>query len=447
MELRICDECVDECHLKALIANSKVIANACTYCGKQKATISIDELAKNADEMIDAFYEPVPEPEYSVFDNTQEGESLIDVLQSEIGLSDKAAIDLANALGSSWFDYESMQNKNGEDPHFFPRHSFEEPLSQSWQEMERSLRQEARLVNPTVARVLEEVFGEIHADFADDGSRVITEIPLNTIFYRARVFQTIDSLETALVHPERNIGPPPTGVATAGRMNSRGVSVFYGSTANGVAVAEVRPPVGSHVAVGAFRSLRALRLLDVERLGSKAVQGSSFDPETTRQLRRRDFLAVLTRRMVMPVMPELEAEGYLTTQAIADYLATNAKLNLDGILFPSAQTDGQKGQNVILFNRASKVLRSEAKYAAGSHAYVLQTDSDGTRFEPEIWTNEDDTTPTTTPPPWFAMEHRQEPTLELDRNVIEIFEIKGVVYNTFSHQVKNTLVPSRSAKT
>ena len=41
--------------------------------------------------------------------------------------------------------------------------------------------------------------------------------------------------------------------------------------------------------------------------------------------------------MTLPVMPNDEPFGYLATQAIADFLATEANPPLDGILYPSVQ--------------------------------------------------------------------------------------------------------------
>jgi len=49
-------------------------------------------------------------------------------------------------------------------------------------------------------------------------------------------------------------------------MNARGVSVFYGAIDPRVALAEVRPPVGSRVAVARFEIIRPLRLLDLNAL-------------------------------------------------------------------------------------------------------------------------------------------------------------------------------------
>jgi hypothetical protein len=65
--------------------------------------------------------------------------------------------------------------------------------------------------------------------------------------------------------------------------------------------------------------------------------------------------------MLMPVMPENADQGYLITQAIADYLATNEALNLDGILFPSVQvpTDASPRLSAILFHKARGVEKTE----------------------------------------------------------------------------------------
>lgn len=64
-------------------------------------------------------------------------------------------------------------------------------------------------------------------------------------------------------------------------MNARGISVFYGATSRKNAISEVRPPVGSYVAVAEFTLLRTVRLLDLSSLKGLAVNRgfSRFDPE------------------------------------------------------------------------------------------------------------------------------------------------------------------------
>lgn len=283
------------------------------------------------------------------------------------------------------------------------------------------------------------------ADFAELGFN-FRRIAVGRYFLQIK-----KAMEIALNHPERHIGPPPSGIGAAGRMNAKGVSVFYGSTEKEISISEVRPPVGCHVVVGAFKLIRKLRLLDLHQLGSITLKPTSspFDPDTEIEASRRDFLETLAQKMVMPVMPELEEQGYLITQAIADFLSTHPELDLDGILFSSAQntTTSQytSGRNVVLFNKASTVLNAEAHSASGTSAHLLEYDEDSPmgRLEPEIWTKECRQNEAASNTPFWYDPNPIKPALKLDRNAIEIYEIKGVDYRTFRHQVKHKIVPEK----
>ena len=171
--------------------------------------------------------------------------------------------------------------------------------------------------------------------------------------------------------PGAEIGPPPSLNATAGRMNSAGIGVFYGATESEVTLAEVRPPVGSKVLVGRFEIVRPLKLLDL--VAMKDISdgpGSLFDEGHRHRLRQLEFLRGLTQRLSKPVMPDDQVLDYLPTQAVADFLATEASPPLDGIIYSSVQigTDARTIYgpppngwrrayrcNVVLFQKAARV--------------------------------------------------------------------------------------------
>ena len=67
------------------------------------------------------------------------------------------------------------------------------------------------------------------------------------------------------------------------------------------------------------------------------------------------FLRFLSQNMTRPVMPDEEALEYLPTQAVADFLATQQKPAIDGIVFPSVQAGGDD-LNVVLFHKAARVI-------------------------------------------------------------------------------------------
>ncbi len=202
--------------------------------------------------------------------------------------------------------------------------------------------------------------------------------------YRARVFQSEDKLKEALCRPDMHLGSPPTRFASPGRMNAHGISVFYGATSASVALAEVRPPVGSKVVVAKFAITRPLRLLDLTALDAVQDGGSIFDPSLKSRLERVAFLRSLGQLMTRAVMPDDEAFDYLPTQAIADFLAAENEPRFDGIIFGSAQS--KKGSNVVLFHKAACVEAMELPKGTEIDVHTGYGTEDG--WETDYWVRE-----------------------------------------------------------
>lgn len=272
-------------------------------------------------------------------------------------------------------------------------------------------------------------------------------LPLDR-FTRAWIFCNDDAVADALSHPEQFLGAPPPGVGGAGRMNAKGVSVFYGATNVQTAIAEVRPPVGSLVVSATFSVTRELRLLNLGALNDIRPDQthSYFQPERMEQGQRCAFLAALREQLLLPVMPEMVEQGYLITQTIADFLPTHPKLNLNGILFPSIQVSqhgrAPAGHNVVLFTKASGVHRCDEIYAAGQVS-LWDSNEDGTFFTPEFWPGEDqprgslDDFNPGIQPKWYP------PALELIRSEISIHQVKGVLFDTKDTEVDYHGDPAR----
>jgi RES domain len=226
-----------------------------------------------------------------------------------------------------------------------------------WRSFENSLKTEARYFSRTAANHLTSIFDGIGELQTRDGRPLVVDAgpatDLHTL-YRARVFQSDDKLEAALGRPDIHLGSPPAHLAAASRMNARGISVFYGTNTPKAAIAEVRPPVGSRIVVAQFEIIRKLRLLDLTGLCDLRVTGRLFDFGLAGRLESALFLRSLSGRVTRPVMPDDEPFEYLATQAIADFLATEASEPIDGIIFPSVQVAGDV-LNVILFHKAARV--------------------------------------------------------------------------------------------
>ncbi len=323
------------------------------------------------------------------YDWDREGEEVMDAIASAADIGEEPAEDIRLNLEERHFDHE--RDKMGEEGPFDKSAHYTEKATDDiefqieWAAFERGMKMEARFFSRAAQSTLSVIFEGLTGLQTREGRPAIVDAgPGRELIglYRARVFQSDVKLEEALKRPDLEIGPPPFIAAAAGRMNARGIWVFYGATSADAALAEVRPPVGSRVVVGRFEIIRPIRLLDVEALREVYVKGSIFDGGHIRQLERAKFLESLSRRMTLPVMPDDEPFEYLVTQAIADYLATEA--NLDGMIYPSAQL-GDANANVVLFHRASSV--EPFRLAEGSEVSVQldhQTE-DGPEIDYRVW--------------------------------------------------------------
>lgn len=344
---RICIECVGEVYLSHEIERTGE-AGTCSYCGETAQSWTIDELADRIETAFEHHYTRTSDQPDSWLDRLladkesdyiwyREGTPVLEAIEIAAEIPQEAAVDVLALLEDKHGDFDSAAM--GEETEFSSDSYYEEkgPSDQTWQmewhHFEQSLKSEARFFSRTAAAHLASIFGDIDKLRTTDGRLLVVDAGPHFALdhlYRARVFQSDGRLKEALCRPDLHIGSPPARLATSGRMNARGISVFYGATDASVAIAEVRPPVGSKAAVARFSIIRPLRLLDLTALGDVHDEGSIFDPSLKSRLERVAFLRSLGWRITRPVMPDDQDFDYLATQAIADFLATENELNRPG---------------------------------------------------------------------------------------------------------------------
>lgn len=439
----ICPVCIKEPVLQIIISQAAKETEPCGYCQSGAPTVEIGVVADLCEKVIDTFYEPSNFTMAVVhFGRDPAGENLEELVEGLTGIPSEAAKDVSAELLECWFDRDSHEHKYGDDPYFVLSEKSDSRLYAEWTEMEVSLRTEARYLNPSASRFMDQLFSDIDSHVADGVGSVLVEVGPGTalpILYRARVFQSEESLKEALQRPERELGAPPPGVGReGGRLNSPGQPAFYGALAEKTAIAEVRPPVGSLVTVAKFTINRPLKLLDLALLERAQIKpdSSKFDPTTIESVHRISMLRELAVRMTTPVMPDSQAHDYLITQVIADYLATRPGISIDGILYPSVQvsnSDRRTSGNVVLFHKAAitERARNEAPTAnAEVREYI--DEAPGSYFSPRIRYIK-----VQKPPSWLKNPGFQpEPTLELVRDGIEIHEITAAKYETSMTRVQ-----------
>ncbi|WP_209833573.1 RES domain-containing protein [Ruegeria sp. HKCCE3926] len=379
----ICHLCIGEIYLSAEIEKTGSIA-LCDYCGEeQEPTIPLEQLADRVEAVFEAHYERTPaEPNWyeeqllkdkeSDFSWWREGQPTIDAIEDVTAVSADVARHLQKILNNRHASIDEYweEAEFDADAHYWDTPADYSDIWEQWREFERELKTETRYFSPHAFGFLKMIFGGLADLTTRDGRPLVVRAgPGHEIseFYRARHFETDEALIQAMKAPDRELAPPPTRFATAGRMNSRGVAAFYGANLPDAALAEVRPPVGSQVLVAKFQLLREVKLLDLSSLPQIGIAGSYFDPDFLPLLKRTKFLGDLAALMSMPVMPNDADLDYLPTQVIADYLSKALDYPLDGILFPSVQTDlkdendDKKPEflNVVLFNKSSRVFKVE----------------------------------------------------------------------------------------
>ena len=232
------------------------------------------------------------------------------------------------------------------------------PERDRWSHVKSILERESRFYNLSVVKELEYVFGtnkDYKKLYRDESVVRKVECGAGYNIFRARHFASPDGARRALLVPERELAGPPHSAAKAGRMNADGISVFYGANDKDVALAEIRPPVGSYVVIARFRvseKKERIKLLDVE--GLREAYGEYIPKGSDKDINAR-FIENFSNQVTTPIVPENESTEYIITQVVSDYLSSRTDIGIDGLIYKSAQSDAKNNNNIVLFHRSSKV--------------------------------------------------------------------------------------------
>ena len=462
----ICTDCIGEACLSALVENEP--EDECTYCGEERPCITMKEFADQIEAAIETHFARTPdEPNgYELmmlkdkeldYDWEREGQQTVYAIMDAAEIRENIAQDAQAILEYRHEDWDSavagMECEFSSDAHYEEIMPNDGGWHEQWDEFERLIKTEARFFSRTAATHLGTLFDKIDELRTRAGRSIVIDAGPGTdieSLYRGRVFQSEPPLIKAMKRPDQELAAPPAWAAGAGRMNARGISIFYGATTPEIVLAEVRPPVGSKVALAHFEIIRPLRLLNLAALAEIHERGSIFDPDYAYRLGRMTFLRTLSFIMARPVMPDDQEMEYLPTQAIADYLSTEGQVPLDGIVFPSVQVGGN-GLNVALFHKASRAEQLDISEGTEINARTYSTYEDGPEPDysvteevpPDPSEEEEDDAPAPTPFD-LAMQDwdevldidSRECTLRIDPASLQVHEVSAVQINTRRYSVR-----------
>jgi hypothetical protein len=318
------------------------------------------------------------------------GEPVGYVIADLLCVDEPIAEAIRSHLADRFYDHEEaemcMESRYDESAQYEEADVDDSEFWNDWRDLVQSLKTHSRFFNSKAKQVFNEIFDGLDELSPTDSHSVFKQAGVGkeiTHLFRARILSR-SQIEEALKFPVQNLGPPPSKLARAGRMNPHGISVFYGATDCETAVAEVRPPVGSDVLVGRFEIIRPIQLLDLEAMQKAYKRGTCFNPTDVHAFKRAKFLRALGAIISRAVLPGDEPFEYLPTQAMAEYLSNREDLELDGILFGSAQTSSN-GQNVVLFHEASRVETQEIAADTETTVRHYEVYDDGYESDFTVW--------------------------------------------------------------
>jgi hypothetical protein len=331
--------------LKGWIETNGVVTK-CGICGSDDRAADIGAFTAHIDSVIRRHYY-----------HDDEGELAAVIIARVAGVSLDVARLVVNmrhrdeAIGQSFYDYGPLSLGG--------RYSLEH--AKLWSRFKEIVKHEARFFGAEARAALDSLLRDIDT-FC--GGAAVRSLTTNDILLRARLARNYDEADQWFKSPASELHAPPKSKAIAGRMNSAGVRVFYGALQERIAVAELRPPIGSHVVVGSFAPTRALRILDLGGLErSPLAYADLFSPHFDTVSSRLTFLQELEQEISLPVQPHDEVLEYVPTQIFAEYV--KIVHNVDGVAYRSAQISrapepGQIAGRALAANERNIVLFGDA---------------------------------------------------------------------------------------
>ena len=268
----ICHACIGDEYLSNEV-ETQGVTNQCGYCGEMRNSLTIGDLADRIHNALQEHYELTPDGPVDWYEHYKASEGEWErrgdpaewVIAEAAGLDEKPAKDVTELL-SAQHGYWAIREEGREDPYGYDatyerREPNDREFLYTWAEFRREIRSRSRFFSTESEGMLNFIFGDLYVHVSIGDRPVVREINPDgedASIWRGRAALSAEELRSILASPSRELGPPPSRLAKAGRMNPQGISVFYGAMDKHTCMAEVRAPVGSGVVVGKFELLRTI---------------------------------------------------------------------------------------------------------------------------------------------------------------------------------------------
>lgn len=347
----VCDRCVDDEHLGQLIA-AHALEKRCSYCGRR----SKKEIAAPVEVLM-------PPIAYALQSNFADpasagvprddgewvtGESITYTRDALERLPLSGHHDLIDDVAGAFNNTAWYPCANG---YWLDDHQHVE-LGYAWEAFVDAVKTRTRYFfqrptpvedefdhrKPLSPEALLRWIGEVARDLV-----LLRSIAAGTPLFRVRLCAPDDKFDTF-----EEMGPPPSNLAGAGRMNPAGISYLYTALDSQTALAEVVPRPPCRAAIATLRLRAEARLLDLTVLPDVPSIYDEARADTREVLL---FLRWFVHAITQPVLKDgREHIDYVPSQIVSEYFSQVHRFDgrcLSGIVYPSAVRDG--GKNVVLF--------------------------------------------------------------------------------------------------
>jgi RES domain-containing protein len=275
---------------------------------------------------------------YVVADSFESGEPLIDLIQWHWEVFNEDALDdhtrarlLEKIANSDWDDDDGEPKLDARELYSPIGNIFHTTHRERWEEFCSEVRDHPEAPLP---------FDDL---YTEEFALLEVTLPAAIRVYRARRGFEPGEYGERIPFSGSSLAAPPVEKALAGRANFEGQRVLYCADQEKTAVAEVRPPLGYYVSVGAVSLEREARILDLTK------ETTDINPFVTESLswhvQIRSLLRAFAEEMSRPLERDDDRIHYLPCQKLAEFIRDN---RYDGIRYPSAISPG--GTNVVLFD-------------------------------------------------------------------------------------------------
>jgi hypothetical protein len=197
----------------------------------------------------------------------------------------------------------------------------------SWSKFADSIKNENRFHN-----------GMFNADaFASFLSIVAKNFTAETKFFRARIASNNAGF------PVTEMGTPPSGYRSAGRVNPDGIGILYLSSDDKTVLNEVRANTFDYVTIGEFKATRDIKVVNLS--GISSTSPFLYEGELEKYAANRKVFQEIATELAKPLRRSDDPLEYLPTQYIAEFIKSQG---YDGVEYASTLREG--GYNLAVFD-------------------------------------------------------------------------------------------------